>query len=161
MREIKFRTWIDIGDKSEVTGMVYEVVPYNSSHDGNVGAFTENVNDAISNTGYQYTDGEFHHLESGEVIDGDEFNVRDIDGDWIFFEGELMQYTGLKDKNGKEIYEGDILKTVNGDWGVIVWNAPFFELTISETQSSLYTREWLSKGEVIGNIHENPELLKP
>lgn len=69
------------------------------------------------------------------------------------------QFTGLHDKNGKEIYEGDIIKKANGVWGVIVWKAPFFEVTVSETQSSLYTKEWICDSSVIGNIHQNPELL--
>src|SRR5687768_13144203 len=71
----------------------------------------------------------------------------------------LMQFTGLKDKNGKEIYEGDIIKNARGDWGIVVWNAPFFEVTVSETQSSLYSREYFDEVEVIGNINKNPELL--
>ena len=71
----------------------------------------------------------------------------------------IRQYTGLKDKNGIDIYEGDIIKTLSNDWGVIVWKAPFFETTVSEDQSSLYTREWYYKSEVIGNIHQNPELI--
>lgn len=71
----------------------------------------------------------------------------------------LMQYTGMKDKNGVEIWEGDVIKSGRGDWGVIVWKAPFFEVTVSEDQSSLYTKEWIEACEVIGNIYENPNLL--
>jgi YopX protein len=68
-------------------------------------------------------------------------------------------FTGLHDLNGKEIYEGDIIKKDNGVWGVIVWKAPSFEVTVSETQSSLYTKEWIEDSIVIGNVYENPELL--
>lgn len=71
----------------------------------------------------------------------------------------LMQYTELKDRNGKEIYEGDIIKKDNGVWGVIVWKSPSFEVTVSADQSSLYTKEFIENSIVIGNIYENAELL--
>lgn len=71
---------------------------------------------------------------------------------------KIMQFTGLKDKNGKDIYEGDVIKNER-QWGVIVYKAPAFEVTVSADQSSLYTKEWIEACEVIGNIYENPELL--
>ncbi len=64
---------------------------------------------------------------------------------------KLMQYTGLKDKNQKEIYEGDILKNSRGFKEVV---------EILEENGYLgYDLHW-SKEEIIGNIYENPELLK-
>jgi uncharacterized phage protein (TIGR01671 family) len=87
----------------------------------------------------------------------------------------LMQYTGLKDKNGKEIYEGDIITRtkVNGEFvhnTKVRWSdasAGFVVETLEpkEFEGELHTLTYplnggLSRiGVIIGNIYENPELL--
>ena len=92
-------------------------------------------------------------------------------GDWVEF--DLMQCTGLKDKNGVEIYEGDIVKmadqySVSYDsfWvGKVVYDAPMFAVIVSKYGEELFlmpsigTFDCTKQYEVIGNIYENPELL--
>ncbi len=101
---------------------------------------------------------------------------------------ELMQFTGLKDKNGKEIYEGDIVKyhwnNVNGQWIGGDWIVRFGEgdtcdLEFGDTFIGFYlellnntptnsfrdgehrTIAGINESlEVLGNIYENPEFLK-
>ena len=68
----------------------------------------------------------------------------------------MMQFTGLLDKNGKEIYEGDILKYR----GKLSFNDPPFVVEW-QNDDARWTEFYPSNNfEVIGNIYENPELLK-
>ena len=105
------------------------------------------------------------------------FGLTDLDGTYIvptgtYFEGDfkLMQFTGLHDKNGKEIYEGDVLRGTTNDWDehtkkgdtVVVEHD---EVTGGFAPFAIYdgdcgTQTSPKKVEVIGNIYENPELLR-
>ena len=82
----------------------------------------------------------------------------------------LMQWTGLKDKNGKEIYEGDIIQDRQQWWrGEVFWRQELPGFYLRKVADDRYTgnMEWIdlmSGGNVeiynvIGNIYENPDLL--
>ena len=80
----------------------------------------------------------------------------------------LMQYTGLKDKNGKEIYEGDIAETIYRDnlphKGIIYFQPTRLNWSVKHSGFTnqdlfVYSRPDCSV-EIVGNIYENPELLK-
>ena len=77
----------------------------------------------------------------------------------------LMQYVGMKDKNNKEIYDGDILKVKGIDWLYIVkfYDCCFIGVSKYDPhyEKPIFIRDTFLNGiEVIGNIYENPELLK-
>ena len=69
----------------------------------------------------------------------------------------LMQYTGLKDRNGKEIYEGDFLVDGGDNVGLVEWVEDEVGFLWVNKYDCCVPGSW---GEVIGNIHENPELLE-
>jgi len=75
---------------------------------------------------------------------------------------KLMQFTGLKDKNGIDIYDGDILENPENKKSVVVWtlNGYFAESQeddrITSFPLSIY---FVENKKIIGNIYENPELL--
>jgi len=85
---------------------------------------------------------------------------------------ELMQYTGLKDCKGKEIYEGDIVKGNSPSLMVIVPMCGGLSIhpvrnlgqqhneLIAMPTNDVQTASWLGESEIFGNIYENPELLE-
>lgn len=100
--------------------------------------------------------------ENEEMISGDDlaFEEYDLLKNWLSQDG-IMQFTGLKDKNGKEIYEGDIFVNRGLCTAVVEWEREgrFLGFTIGEERKIMYiNRE--PKVEVIGNIYENPELIE-
>lgn len=85
---------------------------------------------------------------------------------------ELMQYTGLKDKNGKEIYEGDIVivtcysyeQIESESTGEVVYSEALACFALSDGENGFATLSDLqgpfrTEYEVIGNIYDNPDLL--
>ena len=96
----------------------------------------------------------------------DEPEILDLTNRWQFC--ELMQYTGLKDKNGVEVYEGDILivRLPNGQTHPVYvdyledWGAFIVRLKLRNWDDyAPYDFTKTDHREVIGNIYENPELL--
>ncbi|CAK1251044.1 hypothetical protein R54839_PPFHFPJH_01366 [Fructobacillus fructosus] len=98
---------------------------------------------------------------------GDVGEVNDCElVEFIVHDTLVEQFTGLHDKNGKEIYEGDIVKCVaRGSNNIFIMKVAYFDdCAMFCIHSSTHQRRGLTVAfyelEVIGNIHENPELLE-
>ncbi len=121
-------------------------------------------------------DGEKMVPQQALYWDGDSFYTGLWNNEETHIEGEdqvrveLMQYAGLKDRNGAEIYDGDILKGYwsDGDAEFVTkvrWIPSCFIVDVVGQDFDLCDlgtaiHELCHEYEVIGNIHENPDLLK-
>jgi len=109
-----------------------------------------------------FTDKSMQYLEKSEIINA--YLLRRV----IFDDVELMQYTGVKDKNGKEIYEGDIVKFIKlegyGEYCDQVEYTGRIEYCVSEFRiqplNLRLSDESIVEIEVVGNIYENKNLLE-
>lgn len=110
-------------------------------------------------------------LDNGEWVYGD-LHIRtalihihsELGGRVIIYPETVGQFTGLLDKNGKEIYEGDILiePSIFDLPRAVFWDHRFMRFgNISPSTCGYIALHDYSKPEIIGNIHDNPELLKP
>lgn len=136
MREIKFRGY------SKNFNMMILNETWESASDGMVKACNQYMKE--------------HHIDSIPVERGTFLPTKDNDM-------VLMQYTGLKDKNGKETYEGDIIQDLNGKKYVIKWgiNSNGFIAKSTEIHCNVYSSYHLvPKTKIIGNIYENPDVLE-
>lgn len=133
MREIKFRAW----DRE------YEKMTYFDDED------------------YEYSPPIVSRLDQVFKKDSNYDDYEDFEYNDITDSVELMQFTGLHDKNGKEIYEGDIVKSFFVDTdeaGNEIYKYYIIEVKYDEVLCSYKIDKFMNL-EVIGNIYENKELL--
>ena len=145
MKTIKFRAW---DKKSHKMREIDSIAFHKKSDPFDLGS--SNTPKVINVWGYDCIEQEdiILHREENEV--------------------ELMQSTGLKDKNGVEIYDGDIILAGYYKWMCkVVWDdkcARFIALTNDKDVKIVYIdmvdKNDISAIEVIGNIYENPDLLE-
>ena len=145
MREIKFRVWDD-----HYKYMNYKVI---------VGTYGE----------WEKVKDDENYTACSMWIEPEKVDYK-CEAHWSHFEPyhkdiKLMQYTGLKDKNGKEIYEGERLKVEKVDLAYIYYDEDRMAWGIKEINEFYFDSPLLSENvslelEVIGNIYDNPNLLE-
>ncbi|MCM3241303.1 YopX family protein [Cytobacillus oceanisediminis] len=141
MREIKFRAWDNVDFKMYYTGEENNIHFYFDS----TTIIAERFKDIYVDTpeGDRYPDVGYEKLEHLKY----------------------MQYTGLKDKNGKEIFEGDIVERnvlAFGEVRTFIGQVKMFECAwwIDTESAAVPLWDEMHELKIIGNIYENPELLE-
>ena len=112
---------------------------------------------------YNPRDKKMHYDITGiEIVNDGSISGIFIDGAFFLIEEVyLMQYTGLKDKNGKEIYEGDIVSLqfdLSSEISKVVWLQDISGYIVENI--SILNKDLAEKIIVIGNIYDNPDLLE-
>lgn len=118
-----------------------------------------------------FVDGKLRSLKAGKtndwVKDG-RTNVEREDLDKVV----LMQFTGLHDKNGKEIWEGDVVRYPSGEVASVYWSEvregvmpcyalePVYRESFDDSFAPALDHDTYHRLEVIGNIYENPEFIQ-
>lgn len=118
-----------------------------------------------------------HAMDSNEHLDGtwvhgylsdkNYINDKSLEGEFLVDENTICQYTGLNDKNGKKIFEGDILRHADETILKTVWNDRKYGFAAQCVKGSVLLKDckwglWEFESdevEVIGNVFDNPELL--
>lgn len=104
----------------------------------------------------------------GYLSDKNYINDKSLEGEFLVDENTICQYTGLTDKNGKKIFEGDILRHADETILKTVWNDEKYGFAAQCAEDSVLLKDYKwglwefesDEVEVIGNIFDNPELLK-
>lgn len=116
----------------------------------------------------EHLDGTWVH---GYLSDKNYINDKSLEGEFLVDENTICQYTGLTDKNGKKIFEGDIVRygeicgevkfgLHESNWQICKYNQGFY---IEFPEEGLYRKElgyYENKVVVIGNIYDSPKLLE-
>lgn len=136
MREIKFRAWDKEGNRMVYSSKTYHDADFVCYESGCIKCYVK----------YPYCDSFGDEYDKWQAIDN------------------IMQYTGLKDKNGVQIYEGDILNLENHNVIRVVrfdeQVCSFEAYNVNSGEGYYLIQSPFHEYEVIGNIYENQELLK-
>lgn len=116
----------------------------------------------------EWLHGHYVHQYGADMIYLPDGVDREYGFDYYHVDKETVgQYTGLTDKNGNKIFEGDILefsdRLVEVSWHAHLgcWDSNFLKFTnIENGRDDMSPCRWEYRAKVIGNIHDNPELLK-